>query len=98
MFAFAALWTPAKINDEWIHSVTLLTCDSSPNRVAAGIHDRMPVVLADADAHRAWLNPDLGVEVLDLCGPLATGRLSGRPANPAVNKAGGVDGPELLQP
>lgn len=98
MFAFAALWTPAKIHDEWIHSVTLLTRDSSQNRVAAGIHDRMPVVLADADAHRAWLNPDLGVEVLDLCGPLPTDRLSAKPANRAVNKPGGADGPELLQP
>ncbi len=42
-FAFAALWTPAKVAGEWIHSVTLLTCDSAPNRVAAAIHDRMPV-------------------------------------------------------
>jgi putative SOS response-associated peptidase YedK len=98
VFAFAALWTPAKIQDEWIHSVTLLTCDSTPNRVAAGIHDRMPVVLADADAHRAWLNPGLGFEVLDLRGPLPTDRLSARPANSAVNKPGGADGPELLQP
>lgn len=98
VFAFAALWTPAKIHDEWIHSVTLLTCNSTLNRVAAGIHDRMRVVLAEADAHRAWLNPDLGVEVLDLCAPLPTDRLSARPDNPAVNKAGGADGPELLQP
>jgi putative SOS response-associated peptidase YedK len=98
VFAFAALWAPAKIDDEWIHSVTLLTCDSSPNGVAAGIHDRMPVVLADSETHRAWLSPDLGVEVLDLCGPLPSDRLSARPANPAVNKAGEFDGPELLEP
>ena len=98
IFAFAALWMPAKIDDEWINSVTLLTCDSSSNRVAAGIHDRMPVVLADSDSHRAWLNPELGVEVLDICGPLPTDRLSARPASPAVNKAGEFDGPGLLEP
>ena len=55
-FAFAALWTPAKIDGEWLHSVALLTCDSSPNRVAAAIHDRMPVILADEAAQRAWLD------------------------------------------
>ena len=49
-FAFAALWTPAKVDGEWLHSVVLLTCDSAPNRVASAIHDRMPVVLADAAA------------------------------------------------
>ena len=98
VFAFAALWTPAKIDGEWIHSVTLLTCDSSSNRVAFGIHNRMPVVLAEADAYRAWLNTDLGAEVLDLCGLRPTERLSASPANPAVNKPGAVDAPQLLQP
>jgi putative SOS response-associated peptidase YedK len=99
-FAFAALWTPAKIGDDWIHSVTLLTCDSAPNRIAAPIHDRMPVILADADAQRAWLDPALGAEeALALCGALATERLSAHAANPAVNKAGHLDaeGPELLR-
>ncbi|HSZ04292.1 MAG TPA: SOS response-associated peptidase [Solirubrobacteraceae bacterium] len=99
-FAFAALWTPAKIGDDWIHSVTLLTCDSAPNRIAASIHDRMPVILADADAQRAWLDPALGAEeALALCGALATERLSAHAANPAVNKAGHLDaeGPELLR-
>lgn len=98
-FAFAALWTPAKIDGEWIESVTLLTCDSKSNRVAAPVHDRMPVILADADAQRAWLDPSLGAEdALALCGPLPSERLSAQPANPAVNKAGNFDaeGPELL--
>ena len=56
-FAFAALWTPARVDGEWIHSVALLTCDAAPNRVAAAIHDRMPVILADRDAQQAWLDP-----------------------------------------
>jgi putative SOS response-associated peptidase YedK len=96
-FAFAALWTPAKIEGEWVHSVTLLTCDSAPNRIAAPIHDRMPVILADRDAQQAWLDPALGAEeALAVCGALPTERLSARAANPAVNKAGGAEGPELL--
>ncbi len=98
-FAFAALWTPANVEQRWLHSITLLTCDSAPNRIAAPIHDRMPVILADRDAQLAWLDPALGTEeALALCGALATERLSARAANPAVNKAGNLDaeGPELL--
>jgi putative SOS response-associated peptidase YedK len=97
-FAFAALWTPAKIDGEWVVSCALLTCDASPNRVAAAIHGRMPVVLADREAQMAWLDPRLdAAEALSLCGALTEARLSARPANPAVNKVvEGVEGPELL--
>jgi putative SOS response-associated peptidase YedK len=98
-FAFAALWTPAKVQGEWVQSVSLLTCDAAPNPVAARIHDRMPVILADADAQRAWLDPSLDADdALALCGPLPASRLSARPANPAVNKAGEPEreGPALL--
>jgi putative SOS response-associated peptidase YedK len=98
-FAFAALWTPAKVQGTWIESVSLLTCDSAPNAIAAPIHDRMPVILADAAAQRAWLDPALGAEdALALCGALASERLSARAANPAVNKSGELEaeGPELL--
>jgi putative SOS response-associated peptidase YedK len=98
-FGFAALWTPAKVQGEWVQSVSLLTCDASPNSVAAGIHDRMPVILADRDVQQAWLDPALGAEeALELCGALPAARLSARPANPAVNKAGvpELEGPELL--
>jgi putative SOS response-associated peptidase YedK len=97
-FAFAALWTPAKVDGEWVHSISLLTCDSAPNRVAAAIHDRMPVILAEADAQSAWLDPALDAdEALALCGPLAESRLSATPANPALNKPGAAEeGPELL--
>jgi putative SOS response-associated peptidase YedK len=98
-FAFAAVWTPAKVEGEWVHSIALLTCPAAPNRTAAAIHDRMPVILADRDAQLAWLDQRLGAEeALALCGPLAAERLSARPANPAVNKSGEpeLEGPELL--
>lgn len=95
-FAFAALWAPARIGGEHVESVALLTRDATPNRIAAAVHDRMPVILADRDAQRAWLDPALDAEeALALCGPLPAERLSATPANPAVNRPG-VEGPELL--
>lgn len=95
-FAFAALWAAARIEGQHVESITLLTCDAASNRVAAAVHDRMPVILADEEARRAWLNPSLDAEdALALCAPLPTERLSAAPANPAVNRAG-VEGPELL--
>jgi len=98
-FAFAAVWTPAKVGGEWIASVALLTCDASANRIASAIHDRMPVILADREAQQAWLDHSLGAqEALALCGPLSAARLSASPANPAVNKVDGApEGPELLR-
>jgi putative SOS response-associated peptidase YedK len=97
-FAFAALWTPAKVKGEWVHSVSLLTCASAPNRVASAIHDRMPVILADRDAQQAWLDPDVDEqEALSLCGALPQERLSAAPANPALNKVDeAAEGPQLL--
>lgn len=97
-FAFAALWTPAHVDGGWVHSIAMLTCDASPNPVAAAIHDRMPVILADRDAQLAWLDPSLGAEeALALCGAVPAERLSARPANPAVNRVVDVvEGPELL--
>jgi putative SOS response-associated peptidase YedK len=97
-FAFAALWTPARVDDEWVQSISMLTCDAAPNGVARAIHDRMPVILADREAQEAWLDPAVGAEeALELCRALPAERLSARPANPAVNRPGdAAEGPELL--
>jgi len=98
-FAFASLWTPAKIEGRWIASVALLTCDARSNGVARAVHDRMPVILADPEAQRAWLDPALDVEeALALCGALPVERLSARAANPALNRPDPEhEGPELLR-
>jgi len=97
-FAFAALWTSARIEGEQVHSVTMLTCDSAPNRTVSAIHGRMPVILADEDARMAWLDPSVGgAEALELCGALPAARTSARPANPAVNRVDeDREGPDLL--
>jgi putative SOS response-associated peptidase YedK len=65
---------------------------TSANAVCAPIHDRMPCVLADADAEAAWLASELAADELD---SLPDARVTPAPANPAVNKAG-VEGFELL--
>ena len=96
-FAFASLWTPARIDGQHVESVTILTCDAAPNALVAAIHNRMPVILADEESQRAWLDPELDAEqALALCGALPASRLSAHAANPAVNKTGGPEGPELL--
>jgi putative SOS response-associated peptidase YedK len=97
-FAFASLWATARIDGEPVHSITMLTCDSTPNRIVSAIHGRMPVILADEEARLAWLDPSVGTrEALELCAALPAARTSARAANPAVNKVD-VDreGPDLL--
>ena len=86
------------IGGEWVQSVSMLTCDAAPNRIAAAVHERMPVILADEDARRAWLDPKLDAEgALALCGALSASRLTARAANPALNKPDPEsEGPQLL--
>jgi len=94
LFAFAGLWTPARLDGVQIESVTILTTTANP--LVARIHDRMPVILADRDGERAWLSAELdGASAKALCAPLAAERMVVSPANPLVNRAG-VEGPELL--
>ena len=97
-FAFAGLWTSAKIAGERIQTATIITCSAAPNRVAAAVHDRMPVVLPGPEAEHAWLSEDLdSAGAVSLCGPLPEQRLAVAPANPRVNKSGLDDeGPDLL--
>jgi putative SOS response-associated peptidase YedK len=87
-FAFAGLYDGT--------GAAILTTEA--NEICAPVHDRMPVVLPDAEAEAAWLSGDVGVEeALEFLVALDSERVSVAPANPAVNKAG-VEGPELLTP
>lgn len=97
-FAFAGLWTHAKIEGERIETATIITCSVAGNPIAAAIHDRMPAVLADRDAQAAWLSDAVNAAAaISLCGPLAPGRTRVAPANPRMNKSGLEDeGPDLL--
>ncbi len=90
-FAFAGLW-----RDGEIPSCTILTCDSVSNETVARIHNRMPVILAEGELLKAWLDPAItDREAIMLCEPFRAERTTVVAANPALNKAG-VEGPELL--
>ena len=96
-FAFAGLWTRARVDGEPMRSVTILT--TAPNPMVARLHDRMPVILPDADAEAAWLSSGVsGREALGLCRtPLPEARMQVVAANPAVNKPDpDHEGPHLL--
>lgn len=97
-FAFAGLWTSARIDGERIETATIITCSALSNPVAAPVHDRMPVVLADADVQRAWLSAGVdGPAALSMCEPLTAARLSVAAANPRMNRSGlEEEGPDLL--
>jgi putative SOS response-associated peptidase YedK len=107
-FAFAGLCTRKEWDDPdergvdpdgYLYSATIIT--TTPNAVVKPVHDRMPAILSGPEAEAAWLDPRLTTEeAIAMCGPLDPGRMSGAPANPALNKVGKgmAEGPELLVP
>jgi putative SOS response-associated peptidase YedK len=93
-FAFAGLWTTARIDGVTVASATILTCDANP--VAAPVHDRMPVILPSPATETAWLAEDVDAsDAIALCAPLDAARMTVAPVSRRVNRAG-VDDPELL--
>jgi len=78
VFCFAGLWVTARhVEDGPVESCTIITCDSTRNRVVGPVKDRMPVILADPDRIKAWLDPSISpAEALSLCEPLAADRMS----------------------
>src|ERR1700760_2051131 len=105
-FAFAGLCTRKQWDDAdergvdpdgYLYSATIIT--TTPNAVVRPVHDRMPAILSGPEAEAAWLDPRLSTEeAIAMCGPLDPARMSGEPANPALNKVGKgmAEGPELL--
>jgi putative SOS response-associated peptidase YedK len=95
-FCFAGLWTRWSAPDGSIlPSCTIVTCDA--NELARPIHNRMPVVLADAEAWDLWLDPALdGAAASELLAPAQPDRMSVRPANPVVNSSR-HEGPDCLE-
>jgi putative SOS response-associated peptidase YedK len=55
-FAGLMAWTKPEGSDEWVGSCSILTMKASG--VAADVHDRMPVALAES-AHAAWIDREL---------------------------------------
>lgn len=95
-FAFAGLTTTRQWEGEPLTSCTIVT--TGPNEVVEPVHDRMPVILSGPEVEAAWLEGELTPEeAVSLCVPLDPERLAATPANPALNKVGGVkETPDLL--
>ena len=96
--ALAGLWSGwhHPETEQVIRSFTIVTTEA--NRTLAGIHDRMPVVLAPRDWSR-WLDTaDPDVEELNgLLVPAPEGELELYPVRPLVNNVRN-NGPELIEP
>ncbi len=98
LFAFAGLWSIW--HDDANEGRTLRTCTiitTAASSAIAGLHDRMPVILAPG-AESAWLEhaqtPD---RLHKLLGGLTPAETALRPVSSAVNDAR-YDGPECLAP
>lgn len=95
-FAFAGLATTREWQGEQLTSCTIIT--TSANQDVEPVHDRMPVILPDAEAEAAWMSGKLDPEeAVALCQPLEPGRITVLPANKKLNKVGGAkEGPDFL--
>jgi putative SOS response-associated peptidase YedK len=80
---FAGIWDYSEVKGDTIPSFAILT--DEPNELVAPYHDRMPVVLDDAEK---WLDVDVP---LDAVRPLGPDRFVVRAVNRAVNKVSEKD-------
>jgi len=96
-FAFAGLATTREWEGEDLTSCAIITTDA--NEEVARVHDRMPVILPDAEAEAAWMSGELDPEeAVSLCRPLDAARITAKPASTSVSKVGGSkEGPEMLE-
>jgi putative SOS response-associated peptidase YedK len=94
LFAFAGLWSIWHAGDgSRLRTCTILT--TAANSAIAGLHDRMPVILAP-EAEGAWLNIETPPEELNrIVAGLPAGHTAMTPVGFAVNDAR-YDGPECL--
>lgn len=96
-FALAGLW------EHWLGAdgselETMAILTTSANDDMAGIHNRMPVILAPGDYER-WLDcrPGTADHIVDLLGPPKNGLLEAIAVNPKLNNPR-TEGPELIEP
>ncbi len=94
-FCFAGLWTRGSAPDgAVVPNCAIVTCDANP--LVRPIHARMPVMLADKEAWRAWLDPALdGEAASELLVPFPAERMIAQPANPIMN-SGRHEGADCL--
>ena len=95
LFAFAGLYTPPRMNEGRRATCAIVT--TTPNELAAPIHDRMPVIL-DPDVEAAWLDPRQiePASLLPLLRPLPGERMEAYPVSSLVSSSQN-DGPALVE-
>jgi putative SOS response-associated peptidase YedK len=96
-FAFAGLWEPP-VGREPGHVGTCAIVTTDANELMRPIHDRMPVILAEAEWN-AWLDPDnrRASALRPLLRPAPVDGFVAFRVSPAVNSAG-TETAELVQP
>ncbi|OAI48229.1 hypothetical protein AYO44_07660 [Planctomycetaceae bacterium SCGC AG-212-F19] len=93
--AFAALWEIWTKGAEPVQSCALITTDA--NEMAAKVHDRMPVILAEAEYER-WLDPEsMPEELTALLHPAPEKFLTSYQVSRAVNMVKN-NGPQCIEP
>ncbi len=97
-FAFAGLWESWRQagEDTSLQSCTIITCP--PNERLERIHDRMPVILAEAE-YDLWLNPEeqAPAQLNHLLQPYAAEEMTAYPVSRLVNQPKN-DTPECILP
>jgi putative SOS response-associated peptidase YedK len=93
-FAFAGLWESWQ-NGREIRSCTIIT--TSPNEVAAQVHNRMPVILHPED-YEMWLDPDFDERepLTTLLKPFPAEAMEAYPVSRKVNRPANND-PEVIE-
>ncbi|THH37549.1 SOS response-associated peptidase [Neolewinella litorea] len=82
--------------EEPVYTYSVIT--GEPNREMQSIHDRMPMLLTDAERQSAWLDPSADLkDILELLQTPADGTLRTYPISPAVGNVRN-NGPELHKP
>jgi putative SOS response-associated peptidase YedK len=98
-FAFAGLWDSWRNQDgegEQVESCTIIT--TTPNELLSSYHDRMPVILKEAD-YDLWLDADVSKPALltPLLRPVPADLMSSHPVSLLVNGVR-TDEPSCIEP
>jgi putative SOS response-associated peptidase YedK len=96
LLALGGLWE-SWMSPEGTLLRTFCLITTTPNRVMAPIHDRMPVIIGPED-HAAWLDPQMpGQELSKLLAPYPAEAIEAWPVDRRVSSAR-VEGAELIEP
>ena len=85
LFAFAGLWERWRDpSGQWVKSCSILT--TTPNRLVAYVHDRMPVILP-RDSYETWLDPGFSdvASIVGMLQPFDSALMKTFPVSQRVN-------------